>query len=131
MSTADEANTEAATRFSRAAGRSLMLWRLVLGLQAYIAHGSAAAEQGLARAARLAADEIRAHHDFGSPEQRDEALKEMPRTVAAATANAMGDARIAAAAACIIFAHSILDANIDEYCAVSVLMNSGDWRSLN
>ncbi|MBI4265174.1 MAG: hypothetical protein HY657_12430 [Acidobacteria bacterium] len=106
-----------------------MLWRLIFSLQAYMAHGSTAAERGLTRAAHIAAHELLTRPDFGTPEQRDAALKEMPAKVAAAAANAIEDARIAAAAASIVFAHSLLDEAVNEYCAVSALLNPDDWRS--
>lgn len=129
MDPIDEAKAAAAAQFSRTAGRSLMLWRLIFSLQAYMAHGSTAAEQGLRRAAHIAAHELLARPDFGTPEQREVALKEMPAKVATATASTIDDARIAAAASSIVFAHSLLDAAANDYCAVSALLNPNDWRS--
>ena len=52
----------------------------------------------------------------------------LPIKAATAASNTIADARTAAAAASIVFAHSLLDAAIDEYCAVSAMLCPNDWQ---
>ncbi len=123
----NDAKKVAAERFSRTMGRSLRIWRLIWSLQTYIAHGATAAEKGLLEAAAMTAREIIAGPDFGTEEQRQAATDTLPVNVAAAASNTMTDARTAASAANVVFAHSLLDAAVDEYCAVSAMLCPNDW----
>jgi hypothetical protein len=79
------------------------------------------------KAAAMTAREIIARPDFGTEEQRQAATDTLPVNVAAAASNTMTDARTAASAANVVFAHSLLDAAVDEYCAVSAMFCPNDW----
>lgn len=117
----------AADRFNHAVGRSLKVWRLIWSLQTYAAQGSTAAEQRILRAVHDTGREIITRPDFGTIEQRQSAAELLPVTAEAAAVNTIADARVAVAAASVVFAHSLLDAAIDEYCAVSAMICPGDW----
>ncbi len=128
MDPVDETKKIAAVRFSRAMGRSLRLWRLIWSLREFVAHGSAAAETGIGQTAYQVGRELIARPDFGTAEQRQAAIEALPSQATAAAANTVDDARSAASAASIVFAHSLLDAAVDEYCAISALLCPSDWR---
>ena len=48
--------------------------------------------------------------------------------VAEAASSTIQDAQAAASAACLVFAHSMLDGAIDDYCRVSTLLSPSDWK---
>src|SRR5262249_44449588 len=57
--------------------------------------------------------------EFGTPQQRNEAMRAMPGQVAKAAQNTIEDAVMTADAACIVFAHSMVDGAVENYCAIS------------
>jgi hypothetical protein len=66
---------------------------------------------------------------FGTEEQKQKALEPLETQVMGATADTINNAHIAAEAACIVFAHSLIDAAVLDYCRVSALMDVEDWAS--
>lgn len=123
-----ETQKAATNRFNHAVGRSLKVWRLIWSLQTYMQHGSSAAERGILQAVHEAGLGIIARPDYGTHEQRQAAEDMLPVKAAAAASNTIADARTAATAASIVFAHSLLDAAIDEYCAVSAMLCPNNWQ---
>lgn len=52
----------------------------------------------------------------------------VPKAAAAAASGTIKDAHAAAGAACIVYAHSMLDAAVEDYCKVSTLLSPTDWE---
>jgi hypothetical protein len=124
----DKQKKLAADLFNRTVGHSLKVWRLIWSLQTYIQCGLPAAQEGLFNAAHQVASELIARPDYGTPEQRESVAQMLPNYAAAATSGAIEDAHAAAGAACIVFAHSMLDAAVEDYCKVSTMLSLMDWE---
>lgn len=124
----DDQKKLAADLFNRTVGHSLKVWRLIWSLQTYMQYGLPAAREGLSIAAHQVASEVIAPPDYGSSGQRESVRQRLPHYVAAATSGTIEDAHAAAGAACIVFAHSMLDAAVEDYCLVSIKLSLADWE---
>jgi hypothetical protein len=114
--------------FNRTFGQTLRAWRLIWSLQVYMQYGSSLAHVHILSSTYKTAVEIINQPDYGTPEERDSVAQTLPTKVAAAAAYTIQDAHAAANAACVVFAHSMLDGAIEDYCKVSALFSLNDWK---
>ncbi len=124
----DEQKQHATELYARTVWRTLRMWRQVASLQEYMRHESPAVRGGLFSAAQQVLSEIVSRPDYGTPEQAEAAARTIPSYAAAATDGIIKDAVATAEAACFVFAHSMLDAAVDDYCEVSSILCPTDWE---
>ncbi len=123
----DHEKKVASELFNRTVGQTLKVWRLIWSLQTYMQYGSSSAHEQILSATYRTATEMIARPDYGTPEERKSVAQTLPAKVAAAASGTIQDAHAAANAACIVFAHSMLDGAIEDYCKVSTLLSPNDW----
>jgi len=126
----DEQKKLATDLFNQTVGHSLKVLRLILSLQDYLEQGLPAAHERIFNTAHQVASEFIARPDFGTPEQRESVSQSLPNFAERAASATVEDAYATAGAACIVFAHSMLDGAVDSYCKVSNLLSPTDWESL-
>lgn len=119
--------TEASALFDRTFARTLNVWRLISSLQLYIAAGLPSARGAISNEMHQTPSELLARPDYGTAEQVKWVRESLPTYVEGATNGTIEDAKTAANAALVVFAHSALDAAIDGYCEVSAILNAADW----
>src|SRR5215470_3697818 len=100
---------QAEALFNKTAGSAIRALRLIGSLRECLRHGLPLAHERLLQDLQRLASEHIARPDFGTAEQRDEAMRAMPGQVAGAAQNTIDDAVMTADAACIVFAHSMVD----------------------
>ena len=123
-------NTDAAqTLFDHTFGRTMKVQQFIFSFQSYMALGAPSAAEAIAGQMERFARDFIAKPNFGTEEERKKALEPLEKQVLGATADTINNAHIAAEAACIVFAHSMIDAAVLDYCRVSAMMDVEDWAS--
>ncbi len=113
--------------FNKTAGSSIRALRLIGSLRECLRHGLPLAYERLFEDMRRVAEEHISKKDFGTDDQRVEEMRTLTGKVEHATSNTIDDAVMTADAACIVFAHSMVDGAVENYCAVSAALEPKDW----
>jgi hypothetical protein len=90
-------------------------------------HGASSAAAIISEQTEQVARDHIASPNFGTEEQQKSALENLETQVRGATLDTIHNAHAAAEAACIVFAHSMIDAAVLDYCRVSAMSNIEDW----
>lgn len=114
--------------FNQTFGRTLKVQSHIWALQHYMACGYPAALQTTLGQTEQVAKQHLMRPDFGTDEQRRPYLENLESYVRDAALDTMQIAHATAEASCVVFAHSMLDAAVLDYCRVSAMMNVEDWR---
>ena len=121
--------TAAQELFDQTFGRTMKVQQFIWSFQSYMALGTPSATAAIADQMEKFARDFIASPNFGTEEQQKAALVPLDAQVRGATMDTIHNAHIAAEAACIVFAHSLIDAAVLDYCRVSALMDVEDWGS--
>ena len=101
----------------------------IWSFQLYMLHGAPSAAEAIAEQTEKFARDFIASPNFGTEEQRIAALEPLESQVRGATLDTIHNAHAAAEAACVVFAHSMIDAAVLDYCRVAAMLNVEDWTS--
>jgi hypothetical protein len=113
-----EDTSAAEALFDQTFGRTMKAQQFIWSFHSYMALGRPSASEAIAdKMDRFARDFI-ASPNFGTEEQQKAALVPLETQVLGATLDTIHNAHVAAEAACIVFAHSLIDAAVLDYCRV-------------
>src|SRR5579863_9012521 len=119
--------TAAQELFDQTFGRTMKVQSFIWSFQLYMVHGAPSAVEAIAYQAEKAARDLIAGPNFGTEEDQKAALAGLDSQVRGATLGTIHDAHAAAEAACIVFAHSMIDAAVLDYCRVAAMLDVEDW----
>jgi hypothetical protein len=114
--------------FNQTFGRTLKVQSHIWAFHHYVVYGYPAALEASLKQTEQVAREHVMNPNFGTDEQRRPYLENLETYVGGAALNTVQDALATAEASCIVFAHSMLDAAVLDYCRVSAMINAEDWR---
>jgi hypothetical protein len=115
--------------FDQTFGRTLKAQQFIWSFQSYMALGRPSAATAIAEEMGKFARDFIVSPNFGTEEQQKAALVPLTTQVLGATLDTIDNAHVAADAACIVFAHSLIDGAVLDYCRVSAMLNVDDWAS--
>jgi len=115
--------------FDQTFGRTMKVQQFIWSFQSYMALGRPSVAEAIAAQMDEFARDFIASPNFGTEEQQKAALEPLETQVSGATLDTIHNAHVAAEAACIVFAHSLIDAAVLDYCRVSAMLNVEDWVS--
>jgi hypothetical protein len=115
--------------FDQTFGRTLKAQQFIWSFQSYMALGRPSAATAIAEEMGKFARDFIVSQNFGTEEQQKAALVPLTTQVLGATLDTIDNAHVAADAACIVFAHSLIDGAVLDYCRVSAMLNVDDWAS--
>jgi hypothetical protein len=121
--------TGAQELFDQTFGRTMKVQSFIWSFQLYMVHGAPSAAEAIAEEAEKTARDFLSSPNFGTEEQRKAAMAPLEMQVRGATLDTIHNAHAAAEAACIVFAHSMIDAAVLDYCRVAAMLNVEDWVS--
>ena len=123
----NEQREQAQSLLNQTFGRTLKVQSHIWAFQLFMVHGSPSALTGLLEQAEKSAIEHVMGPNFGAEEERRPYLENLGSYVEGATLDTVQNAHATAEASCIVFAHSMLDAAVLDYCRVGAMMNADDW----
>jgi hypothetical protein len=111
--------TGAQELFDQTFDRTMKVQLFIWSFQLYMVHGAPSATEAIAEEAEKTARGFLASPNFGTEEQRKAAMEPLEMQVRGATLDTIHNAHAAAEATCIVFAHSMIDAAVLDYCRVA------------
>jgi hypothetical protein len=119
--------TRAQELFDQTFGRTMKVQLFIWSFQLYMVHGTPSAAETIAEETEKTARDLLGSPNFGTEKQRREAMAPLEMQVRGATLDTIHNAQAAAEAACIVFAHSMIDAAVLDYCRVAAMLDVEDW----
>jgi hypothetical protein len=118
---------DARSLFNRTLARTLNVQSHIWAFHHYVVYGYPTALETTLKQTEQVAREHLMNPNFGTDEQRRPYLENLETYARGAALNTVQDALATAEASCIVFAHSMLDAAVLDYCRVSAMINAEDW----